>query len=105
MPPLDYRDFDMDPGTSRFQDDQQGGEITVEVCKHCGTKWLRCIVKYPAFTASGGWCRGLVSEGELSRITTSNARGFLEQLPWYIYGGSYFNSAGKQGQGTFNADL
>lgn len=104
-PPLDYRDYDLDPASDIFGDDRNGGEITVEKCKHCSTKWLRYFVEYPAFTASGRWCRGVVTDSELADLTTENALSFLEQRPWYLYGGSYFDSTGKLGNGAFKADL
>ncbi len=104
-PPLDYRDFEVNPASDQFSDDRYGGEITVETCKHCGTHWLHYFVEYPAFTSSGRWCRGVVTDGELSKLTTDNALSFLESLPWYLYGGSYFDTPGTLGKGPFHAGL
>lgn len=104
-PPLDYRDFETHSASDQFSDDRYGGEITVEACKHCGMNWLRYFVEYPAFTSSGRWCRGIVTDDELSKLTTDNALSFLESLPWYLYGGSYFETTGKLGKGPFHAGL
>lgn len=100
-PPLDYRDFEIDSISNSFGEDQHGGEIAVERCLHCGTTWLRYFVEYPAFTSSGRWCRGVVTDQELAGLTSANALGFLERLPWYLYGGSFFRSTGKVGKGPF----
>ena len=98
-PPVLFDQFEVEP--PQYEDDQHGGEISVQKCKHCGTKWLVYFVEYPAFTASGRWCRGVVQDIELEKITSTNAINFLEQLPWYIYGGSYFKSPGLIGKGHF----
>ena len=104
-PPIDYRDYDRDMAASHFEDDQNGGEITVEKCKHCSTKWLRYFVEYPSVTSSGRWCRGVVTDAELAGLNTKNALSFLEQLPWYLYGGSHFDSKGALGRGVFKSDM
>lgn len=104
-PPLDYRDFESHPASDQFSEDRYGAEITVETCKHCGTHWLCYFVEYPAFTSSGRWCRGVVTDYEISKLTTDNALSLLEILPWYLYGGSYFGTTGKQGSGPFHAGI
>lgn len=98
-PPLHYEDFEIDPASDTFRDDANGGEITVEKCRHCGTKWLRYFVEYPAFTSSGRWCRGVVTDEELAQLTTETVLPFLGDLPWHLYGGSYFKTTGKVGKG------
>lgn len=98
-PPVQYKAFEVDP--QRFAEDQHGGEISVQRCKHCSTKWLVYFVEYPSFTASGRWCRGPIHDSELEQINSDNALAFLEQLPWYIYGGSYYKSTGQIGKGHF----
>lgn len=100
-PPLHYKDFEIDPASDYFVDDVNGGEITIEKCRHCSTKWLRYFIEYPAFTSSGRWCRGVVTDAELSSLTTEKTLEFLEGLPWYLYGGSYFGTTGKLGKGPF----
>lgn len=85
-PPLHYDDFEIDPVSDSFHEDANGGEITVEKCRHCGTKWLCYFVEYPAFTSSGRWCRGVVTDDELSRLGTEMVLSCLGGLPWHLYG-------------------
>jgi len=100
-PPFHHWDFDtQDLGvTSSY------GEIQIETCKSCGTKWLRYFWEHEAFTASGRWYKGIVDDSSLPTLTPENCVKYLESLPWYIYGGSYFNTMGKRGSGSIKASL
>ncbi|HUR53827.1 MAG TPA: hypothetical protein VMZ71_06830 [Gemmataceae bacterium] len=102
-PPFDFRDFDtaslgVDETNGRF------GEVTVETCRACGARWLRYFVENEAFSRSGRWYRGLVSPDVLAGLSPSQAPAVLAGLPWYFFGGSYFDSTGRKGSGPL-ADL
>ena len=58
---------------------------------HCQRLWLRYFVEYEAFSRSGRWARGLISEAEAEVIAPEDAPAHLERLPSYLYGGSYFD--------------
>jgi hypothetical protein len=103
-PPFHCADFDsesigVDETNCRF------GEVSVETCKTCGSKWLRYLVEYEAFTGSGRWYRGLASPEMLQSLTPERAVAALAGLPWYFYGGSYFKSTGQRGVGPLSVDL
>ena len=103
-PPFDYRDFEseslgVDETNGRF------GEVSVETCKACGAKWLRYFVEYEAFSRSGRWYRGLVSPDVLRGLKPERVPGVLSGLPWYFYGGSYFDTTGRRGSGPLLIDL
>lgn len=100
-PPFYHWDFeDRDLGvTSNY------GEIQIETCKSCGTNWLRYFWEHEGFTASGRWYKGIVDDAALSTLTPDNCVEYLESLPWYIYGGSYFNTMGNRGAGSIKATL
>jgi len=100
-PPLNYLDYEVDSVSNSIGEDEYGGEITIKKCIYCGTKWLQYFVEYPAFTSSGRWCQGVVTDDALSKLSSNNALGYLESLPWYLYGGSYFSSSGRLGKGPF----
>ena len=72
-------------------------------------KWVKfqsaLTVEYEAFTASGRWFRGILSEKDALTITPENAIAYLESLPWYFAGGSYFQSTGFKTHGKIHADL
>lgn len=103
-PPFHYLDYDtvslgVDMTNSRY------GEVTVETCRACGSKWLRYFVEYEAFSQSGRWFRGPVTHEMLESLTPERAPELLESLPWYFYGGSYFRTLGRRGSGPFSIDL
>jgi hypothetical protein len=81
------------------------GEVSVEKCIHCGTSWLRYFVEYEAFTASGRWFRGLMSEKAVALVSPELAVSVLESMPWHFRGGSYFGSTGEVASGPIRADL
>lgn len=70
--------------------------MRIDRCVHCQRLWLRYAVEYEGFSRSGRWARGLISETEAEVIEPAGAPGHLEQLPSYLYGGSYFD--GKCGE-------
>ncbi|BAP32005.1 uncharacterized protein CHSO_2968 [Chryseobacterium sp. StRB126] len=44
----------------------------------------------------------LFQKKDRSQITPENAVEFLENLEWYVYGGSFFETTGAIGQGKLN---
>jgi len=103
-PPFDYRDYyeqelGIDETNCRY------AEVSVLTCKACGSLWLRYLVEFEAFTSSGRWYRGLITQAMISTITPETAISVLESMPWYFYGGSFFNSYGQRGSGHVIADL
>ncbi len=103
-PPFDYRDYD----TSSVGVDMTNGrhgEVTLETCKHCGCKWLHYFVEYEGFDGSARWFRGAISGTDATKIASDKALAYLEQLPWYLAGGSYYQSSGMRRSGAIRADL
>jgi hypothetical protein len=103
-PPFDYQDYDtkplgVDETNGRF------GEVSVQTCKTCGRQWLHYFVEYEAFSKFGRWYRGLVSAEVLHLLKPESVVALLESLPWYFYGGSYFETTGRQGSGRVWVDL
>ncbi|GAA4166641.1 hypothetical protein GCM10022217_40770 [Chryseobacterium ginsenosidimutans] len=80
-------------------------EVTIQQCKLCQRIWIHYFVEFESFPKSGRWYKGIVSKKDRSQITPENAVEFLENLEWYVYGGSYFESTGTFGQGKMNVDL
>ena len=79
--------MDVDMTNGRFAD------VVINACVECGRLWLRYFVEYEAFTRSGRWARGIVDENTARTIQVEAATSFLESLPSYIRGGSYFGKA------------
>jgi hypothetical protein len=103
-PPFNYRDYDESP-VGVDTTNGRYGRVTLKTCKHCGTKWLHYFVEYEAFTASGRWFCGLISDAAAATITPDSAIAYLEQLPWHFVGGSYYQSQGMRASGAIRADL
>ena len=103
-PPFDYRDF---TSASIGIDETKGrfGDVSIETCLKCGTKWLRYFVEYEAFTASGRWFRAPIMDAEVATITPESAVALLEQKEWHFVGGSYFRTQGERRSGAIRADL
>jgi len=94
-PPLDYRDFvaeeiGIDPRGARFAD------VRIERCKRCARTWLVYHYENEAFSRSGRWYRGLVTDEQAARVTPENALEILAGLPWHLYGGSFYETTGKR---------
>jgi hypothetical protein len=103
-PPFHYLDYDtVSLGIDGTKN--RGGEVTVETCKACGSRWLRYFVEYEAFSQSGRWYRGLVTEEMLESLKPEQAAELLASLPWHFYGGSYFRTLGRRGSGPILVDL
>lgn len=104
-PPLHYQDVEQDAAGDLFQEDRWGGEITVERCKSCGTKWIRYFIEYPAFTSSGRWCRAPVTDEVLRNLSADEVLAYIVNQPLYLYGGSFFGSSGKVGTRPVNPEF
>lgn len=95
IPPLSHTDYD----TINIGVDKSSGayaDVSVEVCKLCGAKWLRYQFEYEHLTASGRWYRGIVPDTIAAAVTPESAISILEGLSWWLYGGSYFASTGSK---------
>src|SRR6187200_2159565 len=82
---FDQIDIGVDKTHGRF------GSVDLWRCKNCGRCWLHYFVEYEAFSRSGRWFRGLITEEQATRVTPENAAALLESLPWHFFGGSYFD--------------
>ncbi|MGA0606575.1 hypothetical protein ACO2Q0_11285 [Phenylobacterium sp. VNQ135] len=73
-------------------------DVTIERCRSCGRLWLR--YEYEAFSRSGRWARGRISDDEAATVTPETAIAYLNGLSWYLYGGSYFDGVGGRRSGA-----
>jgi len=80
--------------------DEQYREVSILICTYCGQRWLRVHDEVEGFTASGRWCLGAITAEQASLLTAQNAKATLEGLPWYFYGGSYFDGRVGRASGT-----
>jgi hypothetical protein len=71
-------------------------EVSVQVCANCGQHWLRYFYESEAFTRSGRWYLGAITQELLTAISVEHSKGTLEGLQWYFYGGSYYE--GRRGR-------
>jgi hypothetical protein len=82
---FDNKAVGVDPTEGRY------AEVSLRRCRRCSRLWLRYFVEYESFSRSGRWARGLISERDAETITPEAAAPYLARLPWYLYGGSYFD--------------
>ncbi|MEZ5115846.1 MAG: hypothetical protein R2737_06220 [Candidatus Nanopelagicales bacterium] len=68
--------------------DDDFGEVSVETCRHCGTRWVEYLLEDEYETASGRWWRAPFDPADGPRPTTLTARSYLESRDWRIVGGS-----------------
>ena len=88
---FDTKPLGCDETEGRFAD------VTLNRCRACHRLWLRYLVEYEAFSRSGRWARGLISEDAAQAMTPERAVEHLNALEWYLYGGSYFDGiAGRR---------
>jgi hypothetical protein len=76
--------------------DERYAEVSLMVCADCGRRWLRYFFEIEAFSRSGRWYLGLIESDR--DPTAGEARALLESLPWYHYGGSYYD--GRTGRAS-----
>jgi hypothetical protein len=103
-PPFNYADF----RSSQLGIDHTNGrdaEVSIFQCKLCQRIWINYLVEFEHYSKSGRWYRGIISKKERSEIKPENVVEYLENIEWYLYGGSYFESAGMIGQGKAIVDL
>ena len=79
------------------------GEVNIRQCKTCERLWLHYFVEYEAFTASGRYFMGLITRDAADTLSPSDAVEYLNQLDWYLFGGSYFH--GKKGKSNGRVDV
>ena len=85
--------------------DENFAEVSLLTCPDCETRWLRYTYEMEAFTASGRWYLGALSEQEAARLTLENAKTMLEELVWYYYGGSYYGVKSGRSSGKIGLNL
>lgn len=103
MLPIHYTTYESRP---LGIDDTNGryADVTLNTCVHCGKVWVKYHVEFESFSYSGRWYMGEVTEEVLKTLTPENTVAYLESLPHYFYGGSYFKSPGMHGRGTCYVD-
>lgn len=74
------------------------GDVTLKQCKYCDRYWLYYQVEYEAFTRSGRYFLGLIAPDTVRTLSPDAAIDYLNNLDWYLYGGSYFG--GRKGRTT-----
>jgi hypothetical protein len=102
-PPFSYLNFDtddlgIDKTNGRF------AEVSIQICKHCKTKWLNYLVETEGFSGSIKWFKAVVPDTQISSITPENAANYIKNCDWYFYGGSYYGSQVSKGSGEIYID-
>jgi hypothetical protein len=80
--------------------DSQLAEVSVLICQDCGQHWLRYFYEVEAFTGSGRWYLGAITPEQFGTLVLEQAKGTLETLSWYYYGGSYYQGRNGKTSGS-----
>lgn len=88
-----------DPTNGRYAD------VSLLRCRHCERAWLLYQVEFESHTASGRWFLCEVADDDGARIRVSSAVAYIEEAPFFFYGGSWFSSPGEIGYYQVGADL
>ena len=67
------------------------GEVSINTCKKCKTKWLKYLIEEEHYTKSGRWWRVPIDISIANSLTAENAKELLESLDWSFIGGSYYD--------------
>ncbi len=86
-PPFFYLNFD----TRDLGRNEEYGEVSIEVCKQCGSKWVRYSIEDEQHSRSGRWWRAQILNDEDGLVLTAgNAKEFIERQEWCFAGGSFY---------------
>lgn len=102
-PPFSYLNYD----TNELGIDETNGmfaEVSLQTCKHCGTKWLNYFVEIEGFSDNIKWYKAMIDEAHIKSITPETAINYIESCEWYFYGGSYYGSQVSKGSGKIHVD-
>ena len=80
--------------------DSRLAEVSVLICRRCGQHWLRYFYEVEAFSGSGRWYLGAITPDQFATLTVERAKGTLERLSWYYYGGSYYHGRNGRTSGS-----
>jgi hypothetical protein len=82
-----YSDFDERPvGVDTLEG--RFGDVSIHTCRRCGQRWLHYHYEHEAFSGSGRWWRGPVTQDQAGAVTAASALQVLGSLPFYYTGGS-----------------
>jgi len=80
-------------------------QVSIIQCKLCQRIWLNYAIEFPNFPDYGRWCKGIIAKKEVVGMKPENAIEYLENLQWYICGGSYFGNKEVFGEGKLNFQI
>lgn len=83
----------------------KNAEVSIIQCRLCQRIWLNYAVEFPDSPESGRWFKGIIAKKEVAEMKPENAIEYLENLPWYICGGSYFGNKEVFGEGKLNLKI
>ena len=87
-PPFNYMNYLItELGIDKF-----GGEVSIEKCNKCNSKWVKYLIEEPHYSQSGRWWRAKITNYS---INLDNSRKYIENQKQCFIGGSFYRHAGK----------
>lgn len=85
--------------------DGRNAEVSVIQCRLCQRIWLKYDILFKDSPQSRRWYKGIIAKKEVAGMKPENAMQHLENLEWYICGGSFYGNKEVFGSGKLNLDL
>jgi hypothetical protein len=80
-------------------------EVSIIQCRLCQRIWLKYLVESQKSPELSRWFKGIIAKKEVAEMKPENAVEYLENLPWYVFGGEFFGNKEVFGEGKLNLDL
>ncbi len=77
-------------------------EVFLKSCRQCDSLWIEYFYENEAFSQSGRWYRGIIPLAHALTIAPTDVVSYLENLEWYIFGGSFFKTGPSLGSGKLH---
>ncbi|MXS71834.1 hypothetical protein GSF70_11465 [Flavobacteriaceae bacterium W22] len=85
--------------------DGRNAEVSIIQCRLCQRIWLKYEIESPDNLKYSRWYKGIIAKKEVAVMKPENAVEYLENLDWYICGGSYFGNKEVFKQGNLSFDI
>ena len=85
--------------------ENRNAEVSVIQCRLCQRIWLKYSVESEDFPNLNRWFKGIIAKKEVAGMKPENTVDYLENLEWYICGGSFFGNKEVFGEGKLKFGL
>lgn len=84
--------------------DGRNAEVSVIQCRLCQRIWIKYAVEFSNSPESARWYKGIIAKKEVAGMKLEDVVEHLENLEWYVCGGSFFGNKEVFGLGKISLD-